>query len=134
MPLADHQAWSQSGRTVKAIVPNPPAGVNDLLARLLLDHIGRAQGLTSVIENRAGAAEAIGTEVAARAAPDSNTLLFASSQVVINPQLRKLNYHPPESLEPICLLVNAPTVISVNSASPHRMLKDLMPRGPSQAA
>jgi tripartite-type tricarboxylate transporter receptor subunit TctC len=124
--LADHSAWSQTGRTVRAVVPTPPAGVNDLLARLLLDHVGKAQGLTSVIENRAGAAEAIGTEAVARAAPDGNTLLFASSQILINPQLRKMNYHPLESFEPICVLVAAPTVISVHPSSPYRTLTDLL--------
>jgi len=123
---ADHGAMAQSARTVRVIVPTPPAGVNDLLARLLMDHVGRAHGLTSVIENRPGAAEAIGTEAVARAAPDGNTLLFASSQLVINPQLRKQNYHPLESFEPICQLVIAPTVISVNVSSPHRTLKDLI--------
>ena len=104
-----HEAQAQSGRTVRAIVPTPPAGVNDLLARLMADYLGKTNGLSMVVENRAGAAEVIGTEAVARAAPDGNTLLFGSSQVVINPQLRKVNYHPLESFEPVCLLVVAPT-------------------------
>ena len=79
-----------------------------------------------VVENRAGAAEVIGTEAVARAAPDGNTLLFGSSQVVINPQLRKVNYHPLESFEPVCLLVVAPLVFSVQASSPYRTLNDLL--------
>ena len=79
-----------------------------------------------VVENRAGAAEVIGTEAVARAAPDGNTILFGSSQVVINPQVRKVNYHPLESFEPVCLLVVAPLVISVQSSSPYRTLNDLL--------
>src|SRR4051794_35153644 len=120
------EAQAQSGRTVRAIVPTPPAGVNDLLARLMADYLGKTNGLSMVVENRAGAAEVIGTEAVARAAPDGNTLLFGSAQVVINPQIRKVNYHPLESFEPVCLLVVAPTVYSVNSASSYRTLNDLL--------
>jgi tripartite-type tricarboxylate transporter receptor subunit TctC len=121
-----HEAQAQSGRTVRAIVPTPPAGVNDLLARLMADYLGKTHGLSMVVENRAGAAEVIGTEAVARAAPDGNTILFGSSQVVINPQLRKVNYHPLESFEPVCLMVEAPLVISVQSSSPYRTLHDLL--------
>jgi tripartite-type tricarboxylate transporter receptor subunit TctC len=124
--LGGHDAQAQSGRTIRAIVPTPPAGVNDLMARLLMDYVGRVHGVTYVVENRAGAAEVIGTDAVARAAPDGNTLLFGSSQVVINPQLRKVNYHPLESFEPVCLLVVAPLVISVQSSSPYRTLTDLL--------
>jgi tripartite-type tricarboxylate transporter receptor subunit TctC len=121
-----HEAQAQSGRTIKAIVPTPPAGVNDLMARLIGDYLGKTHGVSVVVENRAGAAESIGTEAVARAAPDGNTILFGSSQVVINPQLRKVNYHPLESLEPICLMVEAPLVISVQASSPYRTLKDML--------
>ena len=126
LALTGLDAHAQSGRTVRVTVPTPPAGVNDLLARLMMDHLGKTQGLSYVVENRPGAAEAIGTETVARAAPDGSNLLFASSQLIINPQLRKQNYHPLESFEPVCQLVVAPTVISVNNNSPHRTLKDLI--------
>jgi tripartite-type tricarboxylate transporter receptor subunit TctC len=121
-----HEARAQSGRTVRAIVPTPPAGVNDLMARLMGDYLGKAHGLSMVVENRAGAAESIGTEAVARAAPDGNTLLFGSTQVVINPLLRKVNYHPLESFEPVCLMVVAPLVFSVQASSPYRTLNDLL--------
>jgi tripartite-type tricarboxylate transporter receptor subunit TctC len=120
------QARAQSGRTIRAIVPTPPAGVNDLMARLMADYLGKTHGLSMVVENRAGAAEVIGTEAVARAAPDGNTLLFGSAQVVINPQLRKVNYHPLESFEPVCLMVVAPTVYSVNVSSSYHTLNDLL--------
>ena len=126
MAVTDHEARSQTGRQVRVIVPTPPAGVNDLLARLMADYLGKTHGLSMVVENRAGAAEVIGTEAVARAAPDGNTILFGSSQVVINPQVRKVNYHPLESFEPVCLLAVAPLVISVQSSSPYRTLNDLL--------
>ena len=119
-------AWSQTTRTVKIVVPYAPGGVDDILARLLAEQVGRAGGPTMVIENRPGAGGVIGTEIVARAAPDGNTLLVVSTPFAIDPLLRKVNYDPLTSFEPICYLVNAPTVIVVNSASPYRTLADLL--------
>lgn len=61
-----------------------------------------------------------------RAAPDGNTLLMTSPDMLIQPHLRKLNFDLLTSFEPICDLVSAPTVIVVNSASPYRTLADLL--------
>ena len=124
--LLSNGAWSQATRTIKTVVPYAPGGVADILARLLAEQIGRAGGPTLVIENRPGAGGVIGTEVVARAAPDGNTLLIVSTPFAIDPLLRKVNYDPVTSFEPICYLVNAPTVIVVNSASPYRTLADLL--------
>ena len=92
----------------------------------LAERIGRTQGLTIVVENRPGAASAIGTEAVSRAAPDGNTLLVNANPFVINPHVRKLNYDPLSSFEPICHLVSSPSVIVVNSASPYRTLADML--------
>ena len=124
--LVDNGAWSQATRTIKTVVPYAPGGVADILARLLAEQVGRAGGPTLVIENRPGAGGVIGTEVVARAAPDGNTLLIVSTPFAIDPLLRKVNYDPLTSFEPICYLVDAPTVIVVNSASPYRTLADLL--------
>jgi hypothetical protein len=88
--------------------------------------LGRAQAVTMIVENRPGASTAIGTEAAARAVPDGKTLLVITPPFVINPQLRKLNYDPLTSFEPICNLVRSPLLIVVNSASPYRTLGDLL--------
>jgi tripartite-type tricarboxylate transporter receptor subunit TctC len=61
-----------------------------------------------------------------RAAPDGNTLLMLGNSFVINPLLRKLNYNPLTSFEPICYLVRSPTLFVVNSASPYRTFADLV--------
>jgi tripartite-type tricarboxylate transporter receptor subunit TctC len=120
-------AWSQSTRTIKIVVPVPPGGALDLLVRLLAEQISRAQGPTIVIDNRPGANTVIGTEATARAAPDGNTLLTnAPAAFAITPHLRKLGYDPLKSFEPICLLVNFPMVIAVNSAVPYRTLDELL--------
>src|SRR5438552_17075887 len=81
--LADQGALSQAARTIKIVVPFPPAGGSDILARVLAEQIGRAQGLTLVVENRPGAGSVIGTEAVSRAAPDGNTLLINTASIVI---------------------------------------------------
>jgi tripartite-type tricarboxylate transporter receptor subunit TctC len=124
--VASGSAWSQTARTIRIIVPFPPGGASDFLVRLLAEHVSRAQGPTVVVENRPGAGSVIGTDAAARAAPDGGTLLVYSKESVINPHLRKVNYDPLTSFEPICRLVTTPTVFSVNSASPYRTLGDLI--------
>lgn len=124
--VAHHDARSQTARTIKFVVPSAPAGVNDIMARLLGEQVSRAQNVTVLVENRPGAGEVIGTEAAMRAAPDGNTLLFVANPFVINPSLRKTNYDPLTSFEPICLLASAPTLIVVHHASSYRTLTDLL--------
>jgi tripartite-type tricarboxylate transporter receptor subunit TctC len=123
----NHGAWSQTTRTIKVVVPVPPGGSTDFLARLLTDQIGRsARGPTFTIENRPGGGGVIGTEAVARAAPDGNTLLIAATSILISPHLQKVNYDPLTSFEPICELADVPTVIVVNIESPYRTLADLI--------
>ena len=86
--LPVHDASSQATRTIRVVVPFPPGGTMDILARVLTDQIGRAQGQTMVVENRPGGGSAIGTETAARAAPDGNTVLMLANSFVINPHLK----------------------------------------------
>src|SRR5262245_54951082 len=123
--LNDHGAWSQT-RTIRIVVPFAPAGGTDILARLLADHITRAHGPAVVIENRPGGGTVIATEAAARAAPDGNTVLVVGNSFVINPNMKKLNYDPLTSFEPICHLTRSPNVVIVHAASPYRTLADLI--------
>jgi tripartite-type tricarboxylate transporter receptor subunit TctC len=121
-----HSAWCQTTRTIKVVVPYAPGGGVDALARILADQIGRARGPTIVIENRPGAGTVIATEAVARAAHDGSTLLIADSNLLIMPHLRKLNYDPRTSFQPICQLVSSPQVLVVNHASPYRTLAELL--------
>jgi tripartite-type tricarboxylate transporter receptor subunit TctC len=116
---------SFSADPIKVIVPVPPGSSLDLTARVLADQIGSANGSTMIVENRPGADTIIGTEFAAHAVPDGKTLLVAGSGLVINPLLRKTNYDPLTSFEPICQLANLPTVIAVSSKSPYLTLPAL---------
>ena len=124
--LSGHVAWSQTTKTIKIVIPSPPGGGSEMLARVLAGQISQAQGPTMVIENRPGAGTIIGTEAVARAAPDGNTLLITSTAFVVNPHLRKSSYDPLTSFEPICYLASIPQVIAVNSASPYLTLAQLL--------
>lgn len=124
--LAGHDALAQTARTIRIIVPYAPGGAPDILARLMGEEIGRAHGVTVVIENRPGGGAAIGTESVARAAPDGNTLLITAPAFVITPHLHKVGYDPLTNFEPVCHLVSVPGLIVVNAASPYRTLTDLL--------
>jgi tripartite-type tricarboxylate transporter receptor subunit TctC len=119
-------AWSQTPRTIKIIVPLPPGGAGDILARVLAEQVGRGDGASLVIENRPGAGSVIGTEAVAHAKPDGATLLINAPYMLIWPQVKKVNYDPLTSFEPVCYLVSSPGIIVVNSASPYHTLNDLL--------
>jgi tripartite-type tricarboxylate transporter receptor subunit TctC len=93
---------------------------------LSADHISRTQGVTAVVENRPGANGMIGVDAVARAAPDGNTLLVTAVTYLLDDILRKPNYHPVNSFEPICFLVQTPAVLVVHADSPYRTLADFV--------
>ena len=124
VPAPVDRAHAQT-RTIKIVNPYPPGGTADIIARSVGEQIGRKEGVTVLVENRPGGGTVIGTEAVARAMPDGNTLLITSVVFIINPHLRKLNYHPLTGFEPICNLVQSPQVFFVNGASPYRTMGDL---------
>lgn len=124
--LADGRAWSQVPRSIRFIVPFPPGGPVSILARLLGDHIEHTQHVTVLVENRPGGGGVVGTEAVARSAPDGATMLLHNASIIINSHLRKQNYDPVNSFEPICKLVDVPSFIAVNSASTYHSLADLI--------
>jgi tripartite-type tricarboxylate transporter receptor subunit TctC len=126
LALSGQNAGSQSGRTIKLIVPVPAGASTDFVARLMADEVSRMHGVTVVVENRPGASGMIGTEAASRAAPDGNTLLMTANTYLMDAQTRKASYHPVTAFDPICFLVASPAVLVVNSASPYRTLADLL--------
>ena len=119
-------ARAQISRTIRIVVPYAPGGAADIVARLVAEQAGRAGGPTVIVENRPGAGGVVGTETVARAAPDGATLLVVSTPFLIDALLRKLNYEPLRSFVPICNVVNSPTIIVVNSASPYRTLTEML--------
>ena len=119
-------ASTENGRPIKLVVPVPPGGAADILARNLAAQMGTTNSGSLVIESRPGAGTVIGTEWVARAAPDGNTLLLNAPYILINPQLKKVNYDPLQDFAPVCYLVSSPGVFVVNSKSPYKTLNDLI--------
>ena len=113
-------------KTTRLVVPFPPGGTADVLARLLGQQAGQISGQSFLIENRPGAGTIIATELVARSAPDGTTLLIMANSFVINPSVRAALPYDPFSFEPVCLLVNSPQVLVVNSASPYKTLVDFL--------
>ncbi len=111
---------------VRIVVPYTPGSGPDILSRLMAEQVGRMHGPAMVVENRPGGGTLIGTEAAARAAPDGNTLLLVANSFVINAVLKRQSYDPVTSFEPVCHLAATPIVLVVNAASPYRTLADLM--------
>jgi tripartite-type tricarboxylate transporter receptor subunit TctC len=124
-PLA---AQTYPTKPVRVIVPFPPGGAADIVARAITQEMSRAWGTQVVVDNRAGAGGLIGAEQAARAAPDGYTLLFASaSPMSVNPHLAaKPPYHPLRDFTPIVVIGFSPNVIVVHPSLPARTMKSLI--------
>jgi tripartite-type tricarboxylate transporter receptor subunit TctC len=124
--LPNRAAWPQSGKVIHIILTVPPGGSIDVLFRIVTDYISTTKGQTFVIESRPGAGGVIAAELVARATPDGTTLLSNNNGTIISSILRKVNYDPLTSFEPICYLVTTPQLVVVNSASPYRSLTELI--------
>lgn len=107
--LAQAPAWPE--RPVRVIVPFPPGGSNDALARPLADALQRSLGQAFVIENRGGAGSTIGTAEVARAAPDGYTLLVTSSTFATSAAIQTTPYDAAKDFETVALLATAPLVM-----------------------
>jgi tripartite-type tricarboxylate transporter receptor subunit TctC len=119
-------ASALSGRVIRIIVPVPAGASTDFIARLMAAQIGATEGADLIVENRPGASGMIGTEYVSRQAPDGNTVLFTPGTYLIDAQIRKAPYHPVNDFEPLCSLVQSPTVLVVPQSSPYRSLADLL--------
>lgn len=115
-------------RAIKLIVPFPPGGAADTVARIYADKLGEALKQPVVIENKAGAGTAIAAEAAAKADPDGYTLSLASAgQLTILPHINKsIAYDPFKSFTPVSMLASVPYVIAASPNTPVSSIKDLV--------
>src|SRR5437773_4136665 len=114
-------------RPVRIVVPSPPAGGTDIVARVLAQHFSRAFGQPFFVENKAGAGNMIGIESVARAAPDGYTLLMVASTLALNSVLyKKVSYDPVRDFAPITLAASAPNILIVHPALPARSLAEFI--------
>ena len=124
---ASQPAQKFPDKPIRFIVPFPPGGGNDILARLLAPKLSESLGQPVVIDNRAGAGGNIGADLAAKSAPDGYTIVIASNQVTMNPALyAKLPFDIEKDFAPIALAASVPMVLVVNSSVPAGSVKELI--------
>jgi tripartite-type tricarboxylate transporter receptor subunit TctC len=126
LPAPAQNADTYPSRAVKVIVPFPPGGITDLMARILAQKLSVKLAQSFYIENHGGGGGNIGTLMAAQAAPDGYTLLITSSALVLNPVLHKVAYDPVESFEAVSVPSTSPTSLLVHSRLKAHSVGDLI--------
>ena len=129
-------AQTYPNKPVRLIVPQPPGGGADIVARLIGQKLAEGLHQQVVVDNRAGAGGIVGTELVARAQPDGYTLLIGiTGSLTINPNLYKnLPYKPVEDFEPISLAVMSPYLLAVHSSVSANNVSELIALAKSKAA
>jgi len=118
-------AWPT--KPVTLIVPYPPGGGTDVIARIYQEPLSKQLGHPVIIENRGGAGGSLGTAIAARAAPDGHTLLFTLSSHSINPIIyQQLPFDTEKDFKPVSLVASLPQLFAVNPATPYKSFAELM--------
>ena len=125
-PLSMAQAWP--ARPIRLVVPFPPGGLIDNMARLVGNRLAQELGQPVVIDNKPGAGGNVGAAEAARAPADGYTLLMASPALTISPAIYKNLPYQPSQLAPVALLGRVPNVLLVNPASGIGKVQDLVGR------
>lgn len=124
-PVAAQSDWPT--QTVKLVVPFPPGGGTDVLARMLVDKLRPSLSQPIVIDNRPGATGNIGNDVVAKAAPDGHTILMQGTIIGMFPHIfPKLSYDPLKDLVAVGTVAESPNVIVVEAGSPIKSLPDLV--------
>ena len=114
-------------KPVRLIVPFPPGGNTDIIARIVVPRMAEAIGQQIIIDNRGGAGSVIGTEIAAKAPPDGYTLLMVSAAHTINPAMaKKLPYDSVKEFTPISIVADVPTVLVVHPSLPVKSMKEFL--------
>ncbi|RYE36242.1 MAG: tripartite tricarboxylate transporter substrate binding protein, partial [Hyphomicrobiales bacterium] len=125
-PLSSH-AQNFPVRPIRLVVPFPPGGPTDLLARIVATRLGEQLGQAVIIDNKPGASGMVGAEFVARAVPDGYTLLVNASIHVINPSLyANPRYDAIADFEPVGNLADVPLVLAVNPKVAARSVKELV--------
>ena len=126
LAIAGAAAQEFPSKPLRIIVPNPPGGTVDIVARTVGQRIAPALGRAVLVEPHPGADTVIGTDMVARAAPDGHTILLATATLAVNPIQRKLPYDGVNGFVPVALLVTTPNVIAVHPSVKARSLAELI--------
>ena len=121
------QASAYPDKPIRFVVPYPPGGGTDVIARIVQDRLRAALGQQIVIDNRGGAGGSIGTEVVARSAPDGYTVLFTLSSHTINPAIfSKLTFDTARDFEPVGIVCSLPQILVANPQFPANTVQQLI--------
>jgi tripartite-type tricarboxylate transporter receptor subunit TctC len=115
-------------RPIRLIVPYPPGGSTDFIARLISERLAEQLGQPVIVDNRGGAATVIGTEIAARSPTDGYTLLIGTvTTLAVNPALKsKLPYHPERDFAPVSMLAAQPYLLGAHPSIPAATVPQLI--------
>ncbi|WP_076999745.1 tripartite tricarboxylate transporter substrate binding protein [Variovorax sp. KK3] len=114
-------------KPIKLIVPYPPGGGTDVIARIVQERFQQQLGQPVLIDNRGGAAGSIGTEVAAKSAADGYTVLFTLSSHTINPAIyAKLPFDTQKDFEPVAMVASLPQILVANPSFPASNVAELV--------
>lgn len=114
-------------KTIRLVVPYPPGGATDAVARALAPELSKLLGQTAYVENRGGGVSIIGTDLVSTSKPDGYTILMSDQALMTNPALqKKLPYNTLKDLQPIALIGPAPSVLVVNPSVPVHTIQDLI--------
>jgi tripartite-type tricarboxylate transporter receptor subunit TctC len=131
---AEAQAQSWPSRPVRIVVPSPPAGGTDIIARVMADNFSKVFKQQFFVENRPGAGNMIGIESVARAAPDGYTFLMTASTLSLNSVLyKKISYDPIKDFAPITIAATAPNVLIITPSVPAKTLTEFLALAKKQA-
>jgi tripartite-type tricarboxylate transporter receptor subunit TctC len=120
-------AFAWPTKPVTFIVPYPPGGGTDIIARIVQEPLARQLGQPIIIENRGGAGGSVGTAVAARAGPDGHTLLFTLSSHSINPAIYpKLPFDTERDFRPVSLICSLPQLFAAHPGAPYKTFGELV--------
>ena len=120
-------AQTYPDRPIRVIVGVPAGGTPDVMARMVTTGMSKVLGQALVIDNRGGAGGLIGTEIAAKAAPDGYTLLVSSpGPLAILPHMQKIAYDPQQDFVPIGLIASNPFLLIMHPSVPAKTLKELL--------
>jgi tripartite-type tricarboxylate transporter receptor subunit TctC len=121
---ASAQAWPT--KPVKLIVPYPPGGGTDVIARIVQEPLSKALGKQVIIENHGGAGGSLGTDLVAKSTADGYTLLFTLSSHTINPAVFKVSYDVERDFMPITLVASLPQMIFASPKTPFNSLVEMV--------
>ena len=127
LPLTAQAQANYPDKPIKFVVPYPPGGGTDVVARIVQMRLQAALGQNVLIDNKGGAGGSLGTDVVAKSAPDGYTVLFTLSSHTINPAIfPKLPYDTLKDFEPVGLVASLPQILVANTAVPVRTVADVV--------